>query len=678
MDTRTDAELIQESLGGETVAFGELVIRYQNAVYATALHHTASFADAQDVAQEAFIEAYKCLHRLREPAKFPSWLYRITQRQCNRWARKNKKATPIEELGSADMFTASNGRNTLPDTALEYKELKQVVQDAIAALPQKVGEVVAMYYIDGLSYDEIASFLSIPKTTAKGRLQMGRKKMRKGLIDMVEDTLKQSRPDEKFVLKVLNAAKENLRDFENRFRLSVPQFQQALDALEKSQIDPAKQNAWRFEAIRGLARAYGSTGRIAESREAYEELMGMAQEVEVSADDLVDFHNGAAEHSLGLGDIEEAERHALAALRGAESLGDQNLIARSHKILGDIAMAQRRWEDAIRHYQQDLDIIYPQGREVDELQRSYSSQIMRSHGALGTAYMKNGDYQRAVDLLGGFDSNSPENWGKSHVSGTLRGHAAMDTSDEFMQFLDKYKSSCADGEEQASLTDWYLGRAEISAEFSHLDFADDFTIGNFHPSWIWTDEFEDCSYRFVDGGGLEIHAANGRGMGNMNLSAPRLMREVSGDFACEFSMLPASDERPQIGGLLVWKNMSMFVRFDRGRDGKRHIWLRACVERKKSGEGYSIGYIVAGSRLLPRDAADLVYMRLERIGSDFSFYCSSDGKNWLKHETMELEIDDPVQIGIYANGTFDRTLYCGEFREGTATLFRDFRLWTRS
>jgi len=196
----TDTELIQLTLKGEKEAFGELIHRYQDAVYATALHRIGDFASAQDVAQETFIEAYKSLYTLSEPVKFPGWLHTIALRQCNRWRRKQKDTTPLDDPHVtilSDMIIPS------PDEEVEYGEFRNKVLGAITSLPEKTGEVVTMYYIDGLSYNEIADFLSMPVTTVKGRLQMGRKQLKEELITMVEDVLKSNRPDEKFSDKVL-------------------------------------------------------------------------------------------------------------------------------------------------------------------------------------------------------------------------------------------------------------------------------------------------------------------------------------------------------------------------------------------------------------------------------------------------------------------------------------------
>ncbi len=201
LEHRTDIELIRQALSGETEAFGELVQRYQDAVYAVALHSTGDFASAQDIAQEAFIEAYKSLPTLREPSRFPGWLHTITSRQCSLWRRKQQDTTPFDDLEEPQIQEAS--KTLSPDEELERKELRRIVLSAIAALPEKAGEVVTMYYIDGLSCSEIASFLSVPTSTVKGRLQMGRKQLKEELITMVEGVLKGNRPDEKFTEKVL-------------------------------------------------------------------------------------------------------------------------------------------------------------------------------------------------------------------------------------------------------------------------------------------------------------------------------------------------------------------------------------------------------------------------------------------------------------------------------------------
>jgi len=212
MQQGNDAELIQQTLNDDINAFGELIRRYQDAVYAIALRTTRDFTVAQDVAQDTFIEAYKNLNRLREPAKFGSWLHSITLHQCNRWQREQQDLASIEDL----QMDVCIDKASLPDEEVENMELRQIVLNAIASLPEKTAEVVTMYYIDGLSYNEIASFLEIPSSTVRGRLEMGRKQLKEELITMVEDVLKENKPDERFTEKVLNEIIEQTKSAQER------------------------------------------------------------------------------------------------------------------------------------------------------------------------------------------------------------------------------------------------------------------------------------------------------------------------------------------------------------------------------------------------------------------------------------------------------------------------------
>ena len=80
--------------------------------------------------------------------------------------------------------------------------------------------------------------------------------------------------------------------------------------------------------------------------------------------------------------------------------------------------------------------------------------------------------------------------------------------------------------------------------------------------------------------------------------------------------------------------------------------------------------------MLPEES-EYTYMRLERNGNEISAYVSIDNENWFTCGKMTLPMEDPVQVGIHAIGMIDRTIYCGEYKEGTATLFRNFRIWTK-
>ena len=88
-----NGRLVELALEGDEKAFGQLVKIYQNAVYATAFQIVGDFADAQDITQEVFVEAYIKLHQLRSPDRFAGWLRSVTMNTCRMWIR-NRKSLP--------------------------------------------------------------------------------------------------------------------------------------------------------------------------------------------------------------------------------------------------------------------------------------------------------------------------------------------------------------------------------------------------------------------------------------------------------------------------------------------------------------------------------------------------------------------------------------------------------
>ena len=118
----------------------------------------------------------------------------------------------------------------------------------------------------------------------------------------------------------------------------------------------------------------------------------------------------------------------------------------------------------------------------------------------------------------------------------------------------------------------------------------------------------------------------------------------------------------------MWKDTDTFLRFGTssisGHEFSLHGWLNMIWQI--SGRGY-----------LEETQDGSVYLRLERSGDQISAYCSGDGKNWFTCGNLEFPSGDPIQVGIYAIGAIDRTVYCGSYKDGTATLFRNFRIWTK-
>ena len=172
-----DAALVRRSRTGDTEAFTQLVGKYENAAYATALNCVHSLEDAEDIVQDAFIAAYCKLVQLRAPERFGSWLRTIVRTRSLEWIRR-QRAIPISAytMGAvqADLAQVSAHRYA-------NEQRNADLWDAVHALPEKYREVVLMYYLNDFSYREIANFMGLPVSTIKGRLQQSRIKLREEL-----------------------------------------------------------------------------------------------------------------------------------------------------------------------------------------------------------------------------------------------------------------------------------------------------------------------------------------------------------------------------------------------------------------------------------------------------------------------------------------------------------------
>ena len=204
-----DAELIERCLAGSKDSFGELVSRYQSAVYGTAYHCVGNFADAQDLAQEAFLRAYLHLSELREPAKFASWLRQITWRVCLDWLEKQRRRgenVPIEAMEEkGKTIDALHSNKPSPAEQAEASELRESVQAAIRALPENYREPLILVHIDGLTYKEVASYLDLSVSTVKWRLYHARRLLKKEMIQMVKEDLGRTKLSPSFTDEVQQA-----------------------------------------------------------------------------------------------------------------------------------------------------------------------------------------------------------------------------------------------------------------------------------------------------------------------------------------------------------------------------------------------------------------------------------------------------------------------------------------
>lgn len=201
MHTPSSLARIDQTLAGNRKAFGTLVDQYKNLVYGLVLDRIDDSGQAEDLAQEAFIQAYKSLPSLRNKAQFSAWLGGIVRNLCNQLvAKREREKQVMESFTQIDMPSP-------PDPARQYddSEKRQFVHQAIERLPERSRQIVRLHYLSGLSHQEIAAFLGIAPSTVLSHLHNGREQLREQMLPLVEETLVADRLPRGFALKVLAA-----------------------------------------------------------------------------------------------------------------------------------------------------------------------------------------------------------------------------------------------------------------------------------------------------------------------------------------------------------------------------------------------------------------------------------------------------------------------------------------
>jgi RNA polymerase sigma factor (sigma-70 family) len=193
-DHASDADLVASARAGDVSAFEALTHRYRGLAFAFAYHQLGRFDDAEDAAQDALVEAYLKLGHLRDPARFAAWLRRIVSGKAAELARRRRE----EPLAPEELEAARDPRSEAPDS------LEMQVREALQQLPPAVRLATTLFYVEGLSYQEIAAYLEVPASTVRGRLQRARSSLREELIGVVAAGLRQARPGQRFVEGVMS------------------------------------------------------------------------------------------------------------------------------------------------------------------------------------------------------------------------------------------------------------------------------------------------------------------------------------------------------------------------------------------------------------------------------------------------------------------------------------------
>lgn len=181
-----DAPLIAATLAGDTAAFGQLVVTYQDRLYNSLLRVLGSAEDARDVVQDAFVQAFVKLDTFRGSSAFYTWLYRIAFNLAMSHARRGHKMTSLDR--SRDDFGCEpvDGQPT-PEADLLRTERVGLVHAALAKLSTEYRQILVLRELEGCRYDEIAEILELPVGTVRSRLFRARLQVRDHLAPILRE-----------------------------------------------------------------------------------------------------------------------------------------------------------------------------------------------------------------------------------------------------------------------------------------------------------------------------------------------------------------------------------------------------------------------------------------------------------------------------------------------------------
>jgi len=179
----SDEILVQQAQQGNERAFNQLVQRYQERIINICFRIIGDFQDAEEAAIDTFLACYRSLGTFEGRSSFATWLYRIATRS----AYKRKVRRPPESIPIDGLEIPENRSTTRQDGHLREQEIKKTVEQAIETLPDYLKEAVIFYFLEGLSYREIAEILECPIGTVGSRINAARQQLQRKLRHLIEE-----------------------------------------------------------------------------------------------------------------------------------------------------------------------------------------------------------------------------------------------------------------------------------------------------------------------------------------------------------------------------------------------------------------------------------------------------------------------------------------------------------
>lgn len=191
MTEQTDQQLVERVQQGDKRAFDLLVLKYQHKILALVTRFVHDSHEAQDVAQEAFIKAYRALPKFRGDSAFYTWLYRIAINTAKNYLVARGRRPPDSDI-AADDAEYYGGDSALkdnhsPERELLRDEIEQVVNRTMELLPKDLRMALTLREFEGLSYEDIANVMECPVGTVRSRIFRAREAVDKALKPLLEE-----------------------------------------------------------------------------------------------------------------------------------------------------------------------------------------------------------------------------------------------------------------------------------------------------------------------------------------------------------------------------------------------------------------------------------------------------------------------------------------------------------
>lgn len=188
-EAKVDQLLVERVQKGDKRAFDLLILKYQHRIVSLVSRYVSDSSEAQDVAQEAFIKAYRAIGRFRGESAFYTWLYRIAINTAKNWIVAKNRRPPAGDIdaGDAEQYGMSERlqESSTPENEMMREEIERTVFDTIATLPEDLRTAIMLREMDGMSYEEIATTMECPIGTVRSRIFRAREAIDEKLKPLV-------------------------------------------------------------------------------------------------------------------------------------------------------------------------------------------------------------------------------------------------------------------------------------------------------------------------------------------------------------------------------------------------------------------------------------------------------------------------------------------------------------